>query len=590
MARVQPDKIASPMLQPVASPVDTFERSDAGEQAAQLALALKGFAPELAQYGNTVFQQKKEDDIKAGTAAGDSIYQEVVTAGQQIKAGEIAPHESKWFRAAAAEQLGRLNAARFSSTLRSAMEDPNSPLAESTDPADFDKFAEAARQEYVAQAVDGQDAFFTASFNEVSNKEVLSLRDQFASQAGTRLQTQVIEGTYIEHQQNIEDGLRAGKSLAEIAKTIYDRNTIQYALNPSAGTALSNTMVRAVIDYAKRTENLEVLDLLKHIPGGAKGSTLEKTSFANKLLEEATDNIRASRQQRYNLANTEDKNATEEAVEGAIGDLYVAMDVAEKEGRSLTKEEVKDFADRVAVVDPSQSERIYRVAAAEKRRTEVDDEVIKQGLYEKAFRGTLTYDEVATAYESDDLTDSTARTLRQEIRANRAKRGAAKALTQQPQVQETKTRLRGLFIDQYGINAPEMRMRAELAVQDLENAWVEWRRGEGASADDAAISTFLQQQTLSIFSKKADVDLKESTAAVLPRSPSAGPVPVTWEKGLVTKPAILQGLQIHLEHLKRIPNYKLPDSYGELLRRNGIKNPAEAEAFLKKQLQFIPRQ
>jgi hypothetical protein len=586
--RVQVNNIAAPTLQPVASPVDRFEQSNAGAQLGQLADSLKGLAPELAKYGSTVFQQNKEDDIKAGTAKANEVYAQIVSTGQKIKAGEIAPHESPWFRAAAQEQLGRLHASRFGSTLRTAMEDPNSPLATSTDPADFDKFAEAARQDYIAQNVDGKDGFFSSAFTEGTNKETLALRDQFASQAGTRLQTQVIEGTYIEHQQTIEDGLRAGKSIEQIAQSIYERNTIAYALNPSAGTALSNTMTRAVIDYAKRTENLEVLSLLDHIPGGAKGSTLSKTSFANKLITEATQGIRAARQQRYNLANTEDKNATEEAVEGSIGSLYQAMDAAEAEGKTLTADEVKVFADQVSAVDPSQAERVYRVWQAGKRRTEIDDEVTKNGLYEKAFRGTLTYDEVATAYEADHLTETTARTLRQEIRSNRAKRGAVKALTQSPLVQETKTRLRGLFIDQYGINAPEMRMRAELAVQDLEQAWVNWRRGEGANADDATQSTWLQQQTLGIFGKRADLDLKESTAAVLPKNPSAGPQPVSWEKGLVTKPATLQGLAIHLDNMKKIPHYKLPDAYAELLRRNGIKNPAEAEAFLKKQQSFIP--
>lgn len=592
MARTQINPIAAPTVTPQARPVGHFERTDAGAQLGQLADALKGLAPELAQYGNTVFQQNRDEDVKAGTAKANEVYQEIVTTGQQIKAGEIAPHESKWYRAAASEQLGRLTSAKFGSTLKAAMEDPNSPLAQSTDPTEFDTFAEQARKDFLAQGVAGDDAFFNAAFNEGANKEVLAARDTFASQAGTRLQTQVIEATYQEHQQTIELGLQQGLTMEQIGQEIYRRNTIQYALNPSSGAALANTMRKAVLDTARKTENLEVLDILKHIPGGAKGSTLANTSQANKEVPEAEREIRAARQQRYALANTEDSNATEQAIEGALGGLYDSLDAASDAGLSLTSVDPKKFADMVSAVDPTQVSRVYRAFDQYKKRTEVDDEVIAKGLWNQANRFTLTYDAVADAYENGDLTVETSRKLRTEIRNNNRKKGAAKALTQNPLMTETKTRLRGLFIDQYGINAPEMRMRAELAVQDLEDAWVQWRRGEGSAADDAMQSEWLQKQTLSIFSAKADVDLKEATAAVLPPKGSfnPGPQPVQWEKGLVTKPMFLQGLGAHLDNLRKIPNYRLPAAYEELLRRNGIKNAAEADAFLKKQQSFIPRQ
>lgn len=589
MARVQVNPIAAPAVTPQARVVDRASRTDAGAQLGQLADALKGLAPELAQYGNTVFQQDKEEDIKAGTAKGNEVFQEIIQTGQQIKAGEIAPHESRWYRAAAQEQLGRLQAAQFGSTLKTAMEDPNSPLATSTDPADFDKFA-AEQLTAFKEQTGNTDAFFGRAFNEGANKELLGLRDQFASQAGTRLQTQVIEATYQEHQQTIEVGLREGLTMEQIGKQIYERNTIQYALNPSSGAALSSTMLRAVIDTARKTENLDVLDILKHIPGGSKGSTLSNTSMANKLVPEAEQQIRAARQQRYALASTEDRNQTEEAVETAMGGLYEALDAAQDAGLSLTTVDPKRFADMVSAVDPTQVARVYRAFDQYKKRTDNDDEVIAKGLWSQAYRGTLTYDSVADAYEAGNLTVETSRKLRTEIRNNTRKGRAAKALTQQPQLQETKTRLRGLFIDQYGINAPEMRMRAELAVQDLEDDYIEWKRGEGAGSDDAATSQWLQDRTLSIFSKRADLDLKESTAAVLPKpGASTGPQPVQWEKGAVVKPNVLVGLAIHLDNMKKIPNYKLPASYEELLRRNGIKNAAEAEAFLKKQQSFVPR-
>lgn len=589
MARVQVNPIAGPAVTPQATPVGHFERTDAGAQLGQLAEALKGLAPELAQFGHTVFEQNKERDVKAGTAKGDELFQEVVQAGKQIKAGEIAPHESKWYRAAAAEQLGRLNAARFGSTLKTAMEDPNSPLAASTDPADFDAFAKDQMEQY-QQSIGQQDNFFTAAFNEGANKEVLGLRDQFASQAGTRLQTQVIEATYQEHQQTIEEGLRAGLTVDQIGKQIYERNTIQYALNPTSGAALSNTMLRAVIDTARKTENLEVLDILKHIPGGTKGSTLANTSMANKLVPDAIQEIRASRQQRYALANTEDRDERKEQLEVALGSLYDTLDAAQAGGTPLSEDQLRTLAQSV---NPEDAARVYKAADAYKKRTEVDDEATASDLWSRVYRGTATYDDISSAFEADHLTQATSSKMRAEIRANRAKKGAAKALTQMPVLQEAKTRLRNLFIDQYGINRPEMKLRAEFAVQDMENDWVNWRRGEGAGADDSKVNEWIHGAITRHFTGRADADLKQSfgdafKGTVLPPAGTTGPQPErNWEKAQVVDPNFLGTLTVELDKIARQPNYRLPPSVEEVLRRNNVKNIEEAKAFLDKQRAFL---
>ncbi len=587
MARVQINPLSAPEVRPVAAPVDRFAQTDKGAQVSQLADALKGLAPELAQYGSTVFQQDKEADTAAGAAKANEVYADIQETGRQVKAGEIAPHESKWFRAAAEEQMGRLHAATFGSTLKAAMEDPTGSLAQSTDPADFDAFAKEQLAAYKATVGDGK--FFDRSFLAGANQETLQARDRFASQAGARLEKQVIEGTYIEHQQNIEAGLRSGASMEEIAKTIYARNTIQYALNPKAGAALSNTMIRSVIDYAQRTENLQVLDILDYVPGGAKGSMLSKTSLANKLIPEAIQSIRAARQQRYNLANTEDRQATKDAVEDSIGGLYEAMDKASDEGKTLTADEVKVFADQVSAVDPTQTERVYRTFQADKKRTDVDDEAIAGGLWQKAFRGSLNYDDVAAAYEHDSLTEETSRKLRTEIRRNKQGKGAAKALTQEPRLTETKTRLRNLFIDQYGVNKTEMKVRAEFAVQDLENAWVNYRRGEGAGADDATVNQWLHDAVTRHFINRADSDLRSAfKGAMVPPAGTMFPTPIPWEKGKVVDPPFLGTLSAEIEKFHKTPNYRFPPAVEEVLRRNHIKNIAEAEDFLKKQRSFAP--
>lgn len=579
MARVQVGKIERPGVKPVSSPVDTFKRTAAGTSVSQLAEALSGIAPELRAFTDTVVEGQKQ--------GGRKYADELIAAGKQIKANEIAPHESQYFRMAAKEQFGRLNAGQFASRLTSRMSDPNDPLNQSTDPADFDAAVAEERSAYLAEVGGEGDHSFMAGFNASSNEEVAARREAFARQAGARMESQVIQNTLQEHSQQIENGIVAGKTMQEIAQGIYERNTIQYALNPKSGNALSNTMRQAVYLTAEKLEDESVLRLLDFIPGGPKNSMLSSTKLSLEKTPEVLKSIRAARQQRYNLESTEDRNERKEQVEVALGDMFDAIDKARASGQSLQTIDPRTFADTVM---PSDAQRVYRAFAAAQRMIDVDDEAVANGLWNQAFRSTLTYDDVANAYENGHLTDETARKMRTEIKRNRSGQGAAKFLTKDQRLMETKQRLFQRFIDQYGINAPNVKLRAEAAVQKLENAWIMFKRtDQGMNASEDDVNAWLHEAGNTMFIDNATPGLRKALKGVdLPESTGIGPQVVDWKKQAVVPPYWLGQLSKELDKYETTPNFRLPPSVEWTLNQLGIKNIAQAREFLQRQREFIP--
>jgi hypothetical protein len=268
--------------------------------------------------------------------------------------------------------------------------------------------------------------------------------------------------------------------------------------------------------------------------------------------------------------------------------MYQAIDEAQAAGKSLTTIDPKTFAN---TVNPADASKVYRAFAAQQRRIDVDDEAIATSLWSRANRSTLTFDDVANAYDNGHLTEVTARQLRSEIRANRAGKGAAKALTQEPRLQETKGRLRQLFIDQYGVNAPGIKWRAEIAVQKMENAWIAFRRStEGQKADDEAVNSWLHNATLTYFLDDATPELRKALKGVdishLGRG--TGPKPVDWQTGAVVPPFWLGQLEAELNRYTNQPNFRLPPAIEATLNQLGIKNVQQAKEFLQRQKQFIP--
>jgi hypothetical protein len=582
-------KIDQPRLTPVASPVSAFVKTTAGQGLKDLAGALSDLAPNLQRFADSQI----EDEKKKGSAKAISLFEEVQETGKQIKAGEIAPHESKWFRLAAREQYGRLSAAKFAGDLQAAItSDPN--LKESTSAKDFDAFEANFRKQWLTEHV-GEDAdpALDAGFGPRAEESMLNIRNGWIEQAGKRLENGVLEATYQEHQVTISELMQKGASWEQIGDALKIRNGGLYMANPKSGIGLTNSTLKAVIDVAVAERNTEILKILDYVPGGTPGSVLGKTSKARAMVEAATDNIRADRMSENNLAAQEDKKAANDAVDTVFDSLYDAMDKAGKD--NLSSVDVVEYAkalQRNPLIKQEDIQRLYAAYNSYAKASDHDDDPVANGLWQRAFNGTLRSTDISEAFEHGSIKVDTARRMRSEIGAKRAGR-AAKALTEEPRFKDAESALRQLFIDQYGINKFEAKFRADQAVWQLKRDWVTFRRsekGQGAADDDTALNDWLQAANWSNFSKFADADTRAKLAGlpVADRPPAgSGPALVQWQEGKVISPSDLTQLASEVGAVRGRKRARFSPAAEELLRRNGINTLDEAQKFLDRQREFV---
>ncbi len=494
MARTEVGSIRQPTLRPVASPVDSFANPRAGSGLAELATALQDLSPALKQYADQRIDKEKE----RGHTDATSIYEDIKSTGQKIKTGEIAAHESKWYRAAAREQVGRLMASAYGQELQLATQ-TDEVLKESTDPLDFDKFEAETREAWMKERLDGGDVAFMSGFNAVSAQGIMNARQSFIAGAADRLDGQVLENTYTEHQMAIREGLSKGAAIEDIAKGLSARNAAFYLANPKlgpdkAGKSLNRTTIEAVFDAARAFESPELLKILDHIPGGVPGSTLGQTRTALSKRDEVEREIRMNRQNRLAAEEKDDKRERTKVV----GDIY------DKAFAALEKDpevDVSQFATALMSVDHAEIPKLFRVAKAFATAANVDDRGVRNGLYTQAFSGELSRDEVADAFSEGTITIPTAKALMAQIRSNQAGR-SAKAAVQDPLFTQAEQDLANLWIRQYG-DAPGP--RGVFARQEMSIEWVKYLQSpEGTAASEIEKIEWLNAAVVRNFMLKAE--------------------------------------------------------------------------------------
>jgi hypothetical protein len=519
-------RLDQPTLRPSASPVDSFTAPRAGTQLADLANSLGELSPALQRLAAAQIEEEKE----RGRTDATSIYEDIKATGQKIKTGEIAAHESKWYRAAAREQVGRLMAAAYAQDLQLATQS-NEELKESTDPQDFDTFEAAARQEWLSKTLEGEDPEFMAGFNATSAQGILNARQSFVAAAADRLDGQVLENTYTEHQITIKNGLQAGFTVEQIAKQISDRNAAFYLANPKlgpgkAGRSLNKTTIEAVFDAARAYEEPELLKILDHIPGGVKGSTIGQTRAALSKRDEVEREIRMNRQNRLAAEEKDEKRARREAVDTVYDQAIAALEADPTVN-------VSQFAERLMNIDRAEVPKLFSMAKAFATAANVDDLGVASGLYERAFDGDLTFDTVAAAFAQGTITVKTAKDLRAQIKLNRSGRGS-KALVQDPVYSAYERDLDGLWLKQMG-DVPGA--RGVYARQQLRREWVSWQQSqEGAAASESQKIDWLQQAVTRNFIRFSDKETETARELVTtsrkpdqPQSAARGPQLPKWE-------------------------------------------------------------
>lgn len=281
-------------LRPVATPVDTFERSSAGAGLSQLAAGLSSIAPSLARFTDAYTAHTTATQQEAGVTAARKLAEEGKNYNEAVKSGAIPRGANPYFIAGFREQWGRVTADEWKKQLiADAANDPH--LQESTNVADFDKFAQDHLKNFLDNKVgaDNRDNFFERGFGFRADAYLSQLQEENARRVADRVEKYSDDTHFAEIKTHVMDSLSHGVDLAQIAKDIDQANADAIAHGRDGG-AVNRTTVKAILgsalEMAARGDHraLDVLDLINKVQGG-KGSTLGGTTYGTEALLKAED-------------------------------------------------------------------------------------------------------------------------------------------------------------------------------------------------------------------------------------------------------------------------------------------------------------
>lgn len=490
MARPQVGRLdGNRRLEATVQPGDHFAFRANGGELEEISRALSNLSPTLQRMA----ESRIAEDQARGRTDATAIYAEIKETGQRIRSGEIAPHESKWYRAAAQEQIGRLVAASYGQDLILATQQ-DEELSQSTDPRDFDKFESQYRKTFLDGMLEGdpeKDQSFMSGFNASGAQAMLNARQSFTAQAAQRLDGQVLDNTYTELQLGIRDHIMSGASSEAIGQFMANRLNTLLVANPKLGKALNRTAREAIFDAARAYENPELLDIALKIPGGVPGSSLGLTrDFLSKRTDVERE-IRSNRQQRLAAEERDEKRQRKQTV----GQVYDGVVAALEQNPDVN---LSEFAKQLLAVDPTEVPKLYRLAKAFRTQDAKDDPVVAGGLWTSLFDGELSDDAVMDAFTEGAIGLNTMKQLRSKLAAERkaGRTGSSKALIQDAYYDANLDNLRNMMSSLYGDQPAAAREEAD---RQFRLEWIQWRLGAGATASEQEKNAWGQDATDRIF-------------------------------------------------------------------------------------------
>lgn len=377
--RMQVDSGLKPeRLRPSAAPVDTFTQPTAGSELARLAQGLRQFAPSLDRFTDVLAEKDAAKQTEKGAQKARELEEARITYKEAIKKGLISASDSPWFQVGAKQQFGRAAAGQYARALQAAIEeDPN--MQASTDPADFDKFEQKFRQDWLEQNVgENRDTHFEKGFQIVDGYTMDEGR-KFIAAAGGRLEKRAGETFGVLVGQVLDQHWKEGVSV--VAGLINAEMKAYLVDNPKGGRIANLRAVEAVADWARL--NYKTLDqeqlgaLLKQIDAGP-GSKLFGTHEARQMLAEVGDQMVSLRQRDFTQANERDRVAKKEQENTVFRGLTQLFQTQNPQEVNLTP-----FIEIMKRIDPSPEGvgAIYRLQDVfVKAKSEGDPVVFRDAL------------------------------------------------------------------------------------------------------------------------------------------------------------------------------------------------------------------
>lgn len=530
--------LTPPVLRPTARPQDIYTRTDGGAKLRQLADGLSQFAPSLSRFGGALQEGVDKDAETAGANAARDFVESGKTYKDAITAGLIKPHQSPYFRLGAYETFGRASAVRYSDDVEIAF--AKSKVAQSTNPADFDKFEGDFRGTWTKEHLgDTVDPYFANAFGKQADTLMDGKRHNFAEQAGARLVQQTGEAFHAEAYGIIENSRTFGlddKGTLGLLNQAAERQTAAGMDRSIVNQLLSSAIDAAAVAANNGEGDAEILKLKKQIKLGA--GTLAGTSYGSKGTEDTANKITIV-QQRKLVAEEAQKTATRKAnLEALTSDAVAALQAS----KSPLTVDMNPYIDRArAMGEGDKATTLLNIQSAFADRTYKDIPEVEQRLYIGVHEGTTTMEHLDEALAARTITFPTYSKLSDDIK-ERDKQGQAGAATKQAEIERVRGRFKSLFVAEYGGSTAEQRYRAEQASSEGVAKYLRTMSApEGQKMTSVQKEEWIHNEVMHQFGVKADVmDKNPILAKRIPDADFSAPSLVNPKKAPAVPPETFQ--------------------------------------------------
>src|SRR6185437_6388856 len=224
------------------------------------------------------------------------------------------------FRLGAYETFGRVSANKYADDFGVAL--AKSDVAQSTNPADFDRFEAEFRKQWSAQNLgDQQNPYFQNAFGNVADNRIESARESFAQEAGKRLVSQTGDAYHAETMQTITDGIAQGENMATIAAQIKLGMNRQLAAG-LAPKIINDYTISAVTQSMMALRRNDLADILTKNLEIKPGAFLGNTSGAQDAIRQAEEHVATVTQREF----TREKAQITFKMRQAEEDIYSQLD------------------------------------------------------------------------------------------------------------------------------------------------------------------------------------------------------------------------------------------------------------------------
>jgi hypothetical protein len=594
--RLQVDSGISPAgLKPVASPVDTFVKTDEGRKLEQLAQGLAQLSPALGRFSDTLAKRSAEENFAAGQKKARELAQSAKSFKEAIRSGMITPNQSPWFMAGLREQFGRLAADRMNFEMMVAAAQDET-LQTTTDPADFDAFAQKFTQQWQETNLneEDRDAHFEQGFGSKTDAYLADQQRQFAAQLAGRVVRFAGDGHFAEVLNSILVEQGRPVDVTAMGASITGLNDAAVARG-MGGDLVNQMTIDAVVAAAKLYNDDSILHILEHTRGGKADNRgnrpfLSNTRYGAKAIEDAQNEI-ASDNQAQNSRNYEaQQRAKQGEVDTIIGQAVAALD----QSRDPHSVDLKALRAAMTAVAPEKVPLLHQLQDAWSDRTLTDDPLQVASAFRRVY--TPNEGEHATSLEDASalladrgISVTTYRGLVNEI-IQRDTTGGTNRFVNDPLYKEGRSQIRRMFQVEFGGigDNPIMAQRAEEAVDEFSMRYTQWRNGPGKDASNTEALQWVHDARIEVFRAKSESRTIQEFDK-LPEANMNGPQRPDPAKQLVTDISNIRFLEAEIEQIGQGRRGAFSPQALSILQYAGIPPTKEAvAAFIQQQRKLIP--